>query len=88
MKAEKSHYKFFQQLSFLRRDDVFTKGNFSSKDISSNIFAYSRSYDDKTFVVFINLGQRKEGFTINELGDFGDNYEVVLASSISNFNVG
>lgn len=88
MKAEKSHYKVFQQLSLLRRDDVFKKGNFSSKAISSNIFAYSRNYDGKTFVVFINFGERKEGFTIDELGDFGDNYEVVLASSISNFEVG
>ncbi|CAO1332078.1 unnamed protein product [Diamesa serratosioi] len=89
MKADKSHYKFFQQLSSLRQDDVFKFGNFSSKAITDNIFAYTRNYNDKSFAVIINLERVSDAFNINELGvNFGDKSEVVLVSSVSNYEVG
>ena len=88
MKADKSHYQFFQQLSALRRDEVFTKGNFNSTAVTDYLFAYTRTYNNSTYVVLINLGQ-SEGFDVNELGvNFGVNSEVVLASSISKFEIG
>lgn len=88
MNAEKSHYKFFQQLSSLRRDEIFTKGNFSSKAITDRVFAYTRSYNDKTLAILINLGGRS-GFIISDLGvNFGKKFEVVLTSSVSNYVIG
>ncbi|XP_037027808.1 maltase 1-like [Bradysia coprophila] len=55
-----SHYKYYKRLLQLRKHSAFVEGDFSSKILSENVFAYSRSIDNATFLILINVGNRSE----------------------------
>lgn len=82
MNAELSHYKLYKELLKLRKTKVFVDGNFKSMRMSNDIFGFSRSLGDETFVVLINLGGSVLALNVNELTvNLGERSEVVLASS-------
>ena len=82
MNAESSHYKLYKELLKLRKTKVFVDGNFKSMRMSNDIFGFSRSLGDETFVVFINLGGSILAVNANELTtNLEEELVVVLASS-------
>lgn len=85
---EKSHFNFYKSLLKLRRNESFIDGDFVSKALSENVFSFTRSTDDATFVILINLGNRSETVNVDDLTvKLKDGLEILLASSTS-FEVG
>lgn len=86
---DKSNFNLYKNLLKLRKNETFVDGNFESKALTENVFAYLRSSTNETFVVLINLGDRNETINVNELTvKLNDGSEILLASSLSSFNVG
>lgn len=89
MKAESSHYKFYKELLRLRKTEAFVDGDFESKPMTYNVFGFSRSFDDETFVILINLGGTNMSVNVNDLtAKLEDESEIVLASPSSLHKVG
>lgn len=87
--SPESHYKYYKQLLQLRKNKAFVEGDFVSKDLSENVFGYSRSIDDGTFVILINLGSNTEMVNMNDLrGQLRNELSIVLTSSFSLYKVG
>lgn len=84
-----SHYKFYKKLLQLRKSKPFVDGDFSSNVLSDNVFGYSRSIDNETIFILINLGNRKEMVDINNLKTgLKNESEIVIASPASIYSVG
>lgn len=87
--ADKSHYKFYKQLSALRRNQTFADGDFVSKVFSENVFGYSRTSAGETIVVLINLSDKSETVNVSALTvKLRDESVVLLASSSSGYEIG
>lgn len=84
-----SHYKYYKDLLQLRKCKAFVDGDFSSKVLSENVFGYSRSIDDETFFILINLRGESENVNMNDLkAELKHELKIVLAPSSSSYNVG
>lgn len=85
--AERSFFKFYQQLSTLRATDDFKFGNFFSKAYDKDIFAFKRSYNGHSHVVFINFGNSTHTVNANELNTgertFPEKLKIIVAGSRS-----
>lgn len=85
--AEKSFFKFYQQLSTLRTTDDFKFGHFISKAFDNDVFAFKRSFDGHSHLVFINFGNSNHTIDVNEMntgeGLYGSKLKVVVAGSRS-----
>lgn len=89
MKANASHFKFYKRLLELRKTETFIDGDFVSKALTANVLGYSRSLNNETFVVLINLGSQNETVNVNDLTvKLEGESEILIASSSSRFNVG
>lgn len=87
--APKSFYKFYQQLAQFRTDEVFAKGVFHSRAFNEDVFAYRRTFEGKSFVIFINFADNEHTFDVNDLDvGFPMLSEVVLAGSQSSYDAG
>lgn len=85
--AEKSFFKFYQQLSTLRTTDDFKYGHFVSKAYDNDVFAFKRSYDGHSHIVLINFGNLNHTINVNEMNTgestFAPKMKVVVAGSRS-----
>lgn len=89
MKADNSHYKFYKQLLQLRKNQTLIDGAFESKALSEYVLGFTRSTDDETIAVVLNLGSERLLFNMNDLTDkLGEHAEILLASSSSNYKNG
>ena len=87
--APKSFYKFYKQLSDLRKNTVLMSGDFKSMALNKDVFAYTRSFAEVTLVVLINFGEVDYPLNINDLEvNFPAETEVVLAGSMSSYEPG
>lgn len=87
--SSKSHYKYYKDLLQLRKSEAFVDGDFSSKVLSENVFGYSRSIDNETFFILINLGSESEIVDMNDLKvELKHESKIVLAPSSLLYNVG
>lgn len=88
--AEKSYYKFYQQLAALRRNDEFVFGGFKSMVVNDDVFGYVRSLNSaERYAILINFSDRESTVDVNTLGvNFKDKSTIVLAGSNSQYNVG
>jgi alpha-glucosidase len=85
----KSHFNFYKNLLKLRKNETFVDGDYESKALTDNVFTYSRSSTNETFVILINFGGSSESINVNDLTvKSKDILEIVLASSSSSFEVG
>ena len=88
--APKSFYKFYKQLSALRKNETLMYGDFKSRVVNEHVFTYTRTLEDEgQFLVLINFSGTEVEIDINTLGvNFNDNSEVVLAGSMSSYEAG
>ncbi|CAO1372653.1 unnamed protein product [Diamesa tonsa] len=88
--APKSFYKFYKQLSALRKNETLMYGDFKSRIVNEHVFTYTRTLEDEEqFLVLINFSDKDVEIDINTLGvNFNDNSEVVLAGSMSSYEAG
>lgn len=64
-------------------------GDFMSKDLSENVFGYSRSMDNEIFFMLINTGNKREIINMNNLRtSLRNESKIVLVSSFSVYKVG
>lgn len=88
--ANKSHYKFYQQLAMLRNNDTFVYGEFKSLAVNDDVFGYVRSLDgEETYAILINFSDVESTVDVNLLGvNFKDESKIVVAGSNSQYNAG
>lgn len=87
--AEKSHYKFYQQLVEFRKQNAFVHGSFNSHAFNDNVIGFKRSYGTDNYAILINFGEASQIINVNDLTtDFATESEVVLVSSTSTLTVG
>ena len=87
--APKSFFKFYKQLSELRKNTVLMSGDFKSMALNKDVFAYTRSFAEVTLVVLINFSDKDYPLNINDLEvEFPEETEVVLAGSMSSYEPG
>jgi alpha-glucosidase len=89
--APKSTYKMYQQLAVLRRNDTFVYGDFKSSVVGDEVFGYVRSLEGQvTYVILINFSDKPTVVDVNSaVGvNFKDKSQIVLAGSLSSYNVG
>ena len=88
--APKSFYKFYKQLSDLRKNETFIYGDFKSKVINDHVFTYTRTLEDEEqFLILINFSDTEIEIDINTLGvNFNEDSKVVLAGSMSSYDAG
>lgn len=87
--AEKSFYKFYQQLAHFRNNDVFKRGTFESLTFNDEVFAYKRTLDGTSVVVLINFASNEFTINVNDLSPgFPAQVEVALAGSKSSYEAG
>jgi alpha-glucosidase len=89
MSDKKSFYQIYKQLLHLRKNSTFVSGDFESRVLSENVFGYTRSTSDETFVILINTGNRSEVVNVNDLTvKLADESEILLASMLTGYDVG
>lgn len=89
MSEAKSFYQIYKKLLHLRKNSTFVGGNFESKVLAENVFGFTRSTSEETFVVLINTGNRSEVVNVKDLTvKLADESEVLLASMLTGFDVG
>jgi glycosidase len=85
--AEKSFFKFYQQLSSLRTTDDFKYGNFTSKAYDNDVFVFERAYEGHSSIVVINFGNLNHTIDVNAINTrevkFPEKLRVVVAGSRS-----
>jgi alpha-glucosidase len=87
--AQKSHFKFYQQLMELRRHKTFVDGSLKVQALNRRVFAYTRELrDSETFVVVINLGAKTEQVSLKAFKTLRDKLKVVAAAPSSSYNEG
>lgn len=87
--ASKSFYKFYQQLAQFRTDEILVKGSFESHAFNSEVFAFKRTFEGKSFVILINFAGNEHTVNVNDLSvGFPVYVEVALAGSKSSYNAG
>lgn len=88
--ASKSFFKFYQQLSTLRRNDsVFVNGDFTAHAFGANVFAFRRTFEGQTYYGLINFNNEVHNIDLTEMGVFlQDSATVIAAGSRTSFNVG
>lgn len=85
----RSFYKIYKQLLHVRKTATFVTGDFQSKVLSENVFGFTRSTNDETFVVLINTGNQTEAVNVNELTvKLADESEILVASLLSDYEDG
>lgn len=84
-----SHYRYYKRLLQLRKRKAFVEGDFSSNILSENVFAYSRSIDNETFIILLNLGNYNEIIDTKRF-NAGQKHDLkmVLVSPSSSYNEG
>jgi alpha-glucosidase len=89
MEDEKSHYGLFKKLLELRKEDTMENGDFHSKALSHNVFSYSRTLENSTYVVVINLGNGLERVDASVLKtNLKDESQIHVASTTSGHQAG
>lgn len=87
--AEKSFYKFYQQLAQLRNNEVFKSGTFLSHAFNDEVFAYTRTLNENSVVVLINFAGNEHTINVLDLSPrFPMQAEVALAGSESSYEAG
>lgn len=87
--AEKSFYKFYQQLASIRNNEVFVNGDFASYVFNKEVLSYSRTAAGESFVVIINFGSFDHILNVNDMGvGFPVSAEVVSAGSKTSYDTG
>lgn len=83
--AAKSHYKFYQSLAALRKENAFIHGDYKSIVFGNNILAYSRKLEDNdNYIVIINLGSVARVIDLTQLdASIPDVAKIILAGSKS-----
>lgn len=85
--APNSFYKFYQQLIKLRKNDVFVYGEFQSRVIKEDVFAFRRTFNNVSYVILINLSIFTTTLDVNELGvDFPPLSEIVWSGSRTGYS--
>jgi alpha-glucosidase len=90
LEAERSHYKFYQQLARLRQNEIFTTGGFRSRVLNDKVLAYHRMLDDqKIFGILISFSSEPTEVDVTNLqGIHTNEVKVVLATSTSKYKSG
>lgn len=90
--APKSTFKYYQHLLALRKTDIFKFGDFRSRAVNQQIFAFVRKYQSLDPVtVFINLGAKTvvSVRSLLRLDEIPANARgrIIAATSTSNYNI-
>lgn len=77
-----SHYKLYQKLTTLRKEEALTAGSLETKILSDDVLTVARHGTNKTVILLINFDDKNEK-TVN-VSDITKNYKTytVYASSI------
>lgn len=88
--ASRSFFKFYQQLSNLRRNDsVFINGDFRSHAFGANVFAFKRTFDGKMYYGLINFNNQQHNIDLSEMEEFlKESATIIAAGSKSSYDVG
>lgn len=79
-KFRRSTFKYYKQLSELRKEHTMIDGDFVSSVINDNVLMYTRSLEGhETFVVLINFGEIEQTLDLSNLENFAENGKVVVA---------
>lgn len=83
-----SHYHVYQDLIKLRQKDAFLNGNLEIKALSTNVLAFTRSFEDDVYVVVFNLGDSEETVDLSSFSNITSKIEAVVVAVDSTFSVG
>ncbi|XP_041776082.1 maltase 2-like [Anopheles merus] len=93
--AEYSHYKFYLDAVAMRKDRVFTHGEFKSHAFGDGVFAFVRylrenedRMDDPYRVVLINFYGERTTIDVNDLYEIHNQTQVYLVGTESRHKVG
>jgi alpha-glucosidase len=87
--ATKSHFKFYQRLMELRKQETFQYGDIKIQALNQNVFAFVRDLLDKdSYVVVINLGANNEDVSLKSFSTLRDKLKVVASSPASSYEEG
>lgn len=89
MNANASHYKLYKELLALRKNETFINGDFNLATLNDNVLSFSRSLDEISFIIVINLGDKEETVDASvSLKIPSENSQIKVVSSNSNYTVG
>lgn len=75
--AEKSHFKIYQKLAKLRKNDAFVYGDFQMEVLGENVLTYFRTHVhegmDEKYAIVINLGAKEDTVNLTSVRDIGNN---------------
>lgn len=88
--AARSHYKFYQSLAAIRKENTFIHGDYKSITFGNNILAYLRKLEDNdNYIVIINLSGIALEINLTQLdASIPDVVKIALAGSKSSHEDG
>lgn len=95
LEAEFSTYKFYVEAAKLRKNRVFTHGDFKSRIFSENVFGFVRFIKDQEdlnrdsfAIILINMGKEKTTVDLFDLFAVHNETVIRLAGSDSRYQIG